>query len=176
MTTGIRIAAVPVFDKTPLIRPTITIIATIRPRSVFANFVTRPPIAFAIPVSKSAPPTMNIATNKITFELINPENASPTSSTPVTTSPTHMIIDVNPSGIRSVTNITMANARKSNVIIAGLMLYLPVFSIPDSTQNDLLWNLRKALAFSSAYFTPAGHRLCVLLSVLYGRFYVMYIL
>ena len=53
-TTGMSTAAVPVFDKNPDITPTITIMATIRIRSVFANFVTTPPILFAIPVSKSA--------------------------------------------------------------------------------------------------------------------------
>jgi hypothetical protein len=42
----------------------------------------------------------------------------------VTQRPTHTIIEVRPSGIFSVTNITTAKARKSNVMVAGLMLIL----------------------------------------------------
>ena len=53
---------------------TITMIATISVRSELANLVTIPPILFAIPVSKSAPPTMNIATNKMTLLSMNPAN------------------------------------------------------------------------------------------------------
>jgi hypothetical protein len=42
----------------------------------------------------------------------------------VTQRPTQTIIEVSPSGIFSVTNITMAKARKIKVIVAGLMLIL----------------------------------------------------
>jgi hypothetical protein len=34
-------------------------------------------------------------------------------------------MDVRPSGIFSVTNITMANARNRSVIVAGLMIIFP---------------------------------------------------
>ncbi len=121
ITTGIRTAAVPVLDRNPLIAPTITIMATISPRSVLANFVTRLPISLAIPVSNRAPPTMNMATNKITLLLIKPLNASLTLNTPVITRPIQTIMAVRPSGIFSVTNMTMANARKNNVMTAGLI-------------------------------------------------------
>ena len=121
ITTGIRTAAVPVLERTPLIRPTMTMIATIRLLSVLANFVTMPPISLAIPVSKNAPPTMNIATNRMTLESMNPAKAVLTSRTRVTQRPTQTIMDVRPSGIFSVTNITMAKARKINVIVAGLI-------------------------------------------------------
>ena len=117
ITTGIRIAAVPVLERKPLITPTITMIAMISCFSVFAKCVTTPPILLAIPVSKSAPPTMNIATNKITLLSMNPENAVCQSNTPVTTSPTQTIIDVTPSGIFSSMNMMIANARNSNVIV-----------------------------------------------------------
>ena len=117
ITTGIRIAAVPVFERNPLITPTITMIATISCLSVFAKWVTIPPILLAIPVSNNAPPTINIATNKITLLSINPANAVCHSSTPVTTSPTHTIMDVSPSGIFSHINMTIANSKKSNVIV-----------------------------------------------------------
>ena len=96
-------------------------IATINPLSLLANFVTKLPISLAIPVSNSAPPTMNIATNSITLLLINPLKASFTFSTPVMTNPIHTIIDVTANGIFSVTNITTANARKINVIVVGLI-------------------------------------------------------
>ena len=123
MTTGIRMAAVPVLERTPLISPTISMMAMIRLRSVFANFVTRPPILFAIPVSNSAPPTTNIATNRMTLLSIKPAKASFHPRTPVTISPTHTIMEVKPSGIFSVTNITMANARNKSVIIAGFIYF-----------------------------------------------------
>ena len=123
ITTGIRTAAVPVLERTPLIRPTMTMIATIRLLSVLANFVTIPPISLAIPVSKNAPPTMNMATNRMTLESMNPAKAVLTSRTRVTQRPTQTIMDVRPSGIFSVTNITMAKARKINVIVAGLIFF-----------------------------------------------------
>ena len=44
ITTGIRTAAVPVLESTPLIAPTMTMIAMISIRSVFANLVTIPPL------------------------------------------------------------------------------------------------------------------------------------
>ena len=115
ITTGMRIAAV--LERKPLITPTITMIAMISCLSVLAKCVTTPPILFAIPVSNSAPPTMNIATNKITLLSMNPENAVCQSNTPVTTSPTQTIIDVTPSGIFSSMNMMIANARNSNVIV-----------------------------------------------------------
>ena len=118
ITTGIRMAAVPVLERKPLITPTITMIATINCRSDFAKCVTRPPIRFAIPVSNNAPPTINIETNKITLLSMKPEKATFQSSTPVTTSPTHTIIDVSPNGIFSHTNIMTANNRNNNVIVA----------------------------------------------------------
>jgi hypothetical protein len=95
-------------------------------RSVLAKCVTIPPILFAIPVSNSAPPTINIATNKITLLSINPANAVLKSNTPVTTRPTQIIIEVTPSGIFSHTNITMANNKNNNVIVAGLIPSCPL--------------------------------------------------
>ena len=62
MTTGISTAAVPVLDRKPLIRPVMSMTAMMHWRSVLAKRVTRLPILFAMPVSKSAWPTMNIAT------------------------------------------------------------------------------------------------------------------
>ena len=123
ITTGIRTAAVPVLERTPLMSPTITMIATMRLRSVLANLVTMPPISLAMPVSKKAPPTMNMATNRITLESMNPAKAVLTSRTPVTQRPTQTIMDVRPSGIFSVTNITMAKARRINVIVAGFISF-----------------------------------------------------
>ena len=119
MTTGISTAAVPVLESTPLINPTMTIMATISIRSVFANFVTIPPILFAIPVSNRAPPTINIATNKMTLLSMKPAKAVLTSSTSVTTRPTQTIMDVTPRGIFSNTNMTTAKRRKSRVIVAA---------------------------------------------------------
>ena len=118
ITTGIRTAAVPVFESTPLINPTITIIAMISCLSDLAKCVTTPPILFAIPVSNNAPPTMNMATNKITLLLINPEKAVFQSSTPVMISPIQTIIDVTPSGSFSHMNIMIANSKNTNVIAA----------------------------------------------------------
>ena len=111
ITTGIRIAAVPVLERNPLMTPTITIIATMSCRSDFAKCVTIPPIRLAMPVSNRAPPTINMETNRITLLSINPENAVFQSSTPVTTSPTQTIIDVSPNGIFSHTNMMIANNR-----------------------------------------------------------------
>ena len=123
ITTGMRTAAVPVFESTPLISPTITIIAMISCLSVLAKCVTTPPILFAIPVSNNAPPTINIATKRITLLSINPEKAVFQSSTPVITRPTHTIMDVTPSGIFSHTNITTANNKNKSVIVAGLISF-----------------------------------------------------
>ena len=111
-------------ESTPLINPTIIMIAMISCLSVLAKCVTTPPILFAIPVSNNAPPTINIATNKMTLLSINPANAVFQSNTPVTTRPTQMIMDVTPSGIFSHTNITMANNKNNNVIVAGLISFL----------------------------------------------------
>ena len=127
MTTGISTAAVPVLESTPLIKPTITMIATISERSEPANLVTIAPILFAIPVSKSAPPTMNIATNKMTLLSMNPANAVFTSNTPVTTRPQQTIIDVTPSGIFSNTNMITANRRNNRVIVVELIFFLLAF-------------------------------------------------
>ena len=121
ITTGISTAAVPVLDKTPLISPTITMIAIISIFSVFAKRVTIPPILLAIPVSNNAPPTMNMATKRITLLSINPAKAVFTSSTPVTTSPQQTIIDVTPNGIFSSTNMTTANRRNNSVMVDGLI-------------------------------------------------------
>ena len=122
ITTGISTAAVPVLERTPLIRPTMTMMATMRLRSDFANLVTRPPISLAMPVSNRAPPTMNMATKRITLESIKPENAVLRSRTPVRHRPTQTIMEVRPRGIFSVTNMTMAKSRKSRVMVAGLMM------------------------------------------------------
>ena len=127
ITTGINTAAVPVLESTPLISPTITMMATIRLRSVFANFVTTPPISFAMPVSNKAPPTINIATNRMTLLSMNPENTVFQSRTPVITRPTQTIIEVSPKGIFSVTNMMIANARNNKVIVAGLIKSLLLF-------------------------------------------------
>ena len=70
---------------------------------------------------KKAPPTMNMATNRMTLESMKPAKAVLTSRTRVTQSPTQTTIEVRPSGIFSVTNITMAKARKSKVMVAGLI-------------------------------------------------------
>ena len=127
MTTGISTAAVPVLESTALINPTMTIMATISIRSVFANFVTIPPILFAIPVSNRAPPTINIATNKMTLLSMKPAKAVLISRTPVTTSPIQTIIDVTPSGIFSSTNMITANRRNNNVIVVALICITPNF-------------------------------------------------
>ena len=126
ITTGISTAAVPVLESTPLINPTITMIATINIRSDLANFVTIPPTLLAIPVSNNAPPTMNIATKRITLLSMNPAKAVFTSNTPVTTKPIQTIIDVTPSGIFSSTNMITANRRNRRVIVEGLMCFPPI--------------------------------------------------
>jgi hypothetical protein len=136
MTTGISTAAVPVLESTPLMRPTISMMATISPRSERANFVTRPPMSLATPVSNRAPPTTNIATNRITLLLTKPSKAAAGSSTPVSTRPIHTIIEVTPRGIFSRTNMTMANNRKSRVMTAGLMGFLLIPGTPGVVQ---LW-------------------------------------
>jgi len=121
MTTGISTAAVPVLERTPLMRPTISMMAMMRLRSVLANLVTMPPISLAMPVSKRAPPTMNMATKRMTLLLMKPLKAAFTSRTPVSTRPTQTIMEVRPRGIFSVTNMTTAKARKIRVMTAGLM-------------------------------------------------------
>ena len=119
MTTGIRTAAVPVLERKPLIRPTMTMMATMRLRSDLAKWVTMPPILLAMPVSNRAPPTMNMATNRMTLLSMKPAKAVLTSSTPVTTRPIQTIMDVTPRGIFSNTNMTTAKRRKSRVIVAA---------------------------------------------------------
>ena len=118
ITTGISTAAVPVLDNTPLIKPTITMIAIISCFSLLAKCVTTPPILLAIPVSNNAPPTINIDTKSITLLSIKPENAVFQSNTLVTTRPTQTIIDVTPNGSFSHTNMTIANNKNNNVIVA----------------------------------------------------------
>ena len=76
---GMRTAAVPVLDRNADMMPDTAITAAIIWRSVLANFVTMPPILWAMPVSNRAPPTTNIAMNMITFVLTNPEKTSPAS-------------------------------------------------------------------------------------------------
>ena len=90
--------------------------------SVLAKCITSPPILLAIPVSNKAPPTINIATNKITLLSIKPEKASLIVKTFVKTKPTHTIIEVTLKGIFSVTNITIANNKKIKVIEDALII------------------------------------------------------
>ena len=123
-TTGINIAAVPVFESIPDKTPTIIIIAIISCFSVLANLVTIPPILLAIPVSNKAPPTINMATKSITLVLINPAKAVLESNTPVTTNPKHTVIDVTARGIFSHINMTAANIIKQIVIDIGLIKFL----------------------------------------------------
>ena len=101
MTTGINTAAVPVFERKPDITPTTTIIRENQllfsfgeVRNHAANFIS------AIPVSNSAPPTMNIATKRITLMSIKPAKACLRSSTLVVrTSATQTTIEVTGKGI-----------------------------------------------------------------------------
>ena len=62
-----KAAAVPVLETNPDITPTITIIATIKILSPFANFVTRPPILFTIPVSNNATSSFKCGLRRIWF-------------------------------------------------------------------------------------------------------------
>ena len=120
-TTGINTAAVPVFDKTPDNIPTITIIAIINCFSVLANFVITPPMSLAIPVSNKAPPTINIATKRITLPLTKPSNASFIVKTPVKFKPTQTIIDVSANGIFSVTYKIIVKAKNKSVIVTSFI-------------------------------------------------------
>ena len=125
VTTGIRTAAVPVLERTPLMEPTMIIMAAISVRSPLANRVTMLPIRPAIPVSNSAPPTMNMATKRMTLESMNPAKAVLTSSTPVTTRPQQTIMEVSPSGSFSVTNMRIAKRRNSRVMVDGFIQLHP---------------------------------------------------
>ena len=116
-TTGISTAAVPVLDKNPDIAPTITIIAMISVRSVLANFVTIPPILFAIPVSNNACPTTNMPTQRITLLFTYCANVVDASNTPVSVRPSAQIVAVRPSGIFSSMKLIIVNARNSNVMV-----------------------------------------------------------
>ena len=116
-TTGISTAAVPVLDKNPDITPTITMIAMISVFSVLANFVTRPPILFAIPVSNNAWPTTNMPTQRITLLFTYCENVVVASTTPVRVRPMAQIEAVSPRGIFSRMKLMMVNTRNSNVIV-----------------------------------------------------------
>ena len=82
---------------------------------------------------------MNMATNRITLLLIKPLKASLTLNTPVITRPIQTIMAVRPSGIFSVTNMTMANARKINVMTAGLIKYgsIRARTLVDNEQLDV---------------------------------------
>src|SRR5699024_679116 len=126
ITTGINTAAVPVVDKSPDIRPVITITEIIRRLSVFANYVTLPPTFCAMPVSKKAAPTMNIAIHKRTLLSTKPAKASSGSITPVKASPTATILAVTDKGIFSKANITIAKIKNIKVITEELILYQPL--------------------------------------------------
>ena len=119
--TGMRMAAVPVLDNTPDIKPVMIISTTINWRSLLAKRLTTPPILFAIPVSNKAPPITNIATNKITLVSTKPKNASFAGNTPVTAKPTVTTIAVTASGSFSSANIKTAKPRKQSVITLGVM-------------------------------------------------------
>ena len=124
-TTGINTAAVPVFDRNPDMTPTITIMATIRIFSFFANLVTTPPILFAMPVSKSACPTTNIPTHRITLLFTYPLNVWEASRTPFTFNPIATIVAVSPSGIFSNIKLTIANIRNKIVIVDADIFHPP---------------------------------------------------
>lgn len=118
-TTGISTAAVPVLDKKPDIRPTMSMMAMISCRSLLAKRVTRPPILLAMPVSNRAWPTTNIPTQRITLELTYPSKASAGVRTPARQSPTDRMVAVSARGIFSSTNMITAKARKQRVRIVG---------------------------------------------------------
>ena len=135
-TTGMSTAALPVLDRNPDIRPVMTMMAMMSWRSDLANLVTRPPILLAMPVSNSACPTTNMATQRITLESTYPANACLGSRTPVTHRPTETIVAVRPKGIFSSTNIMIANARKQRVITVGFTGHcLLLFLILDIVSN-----------------------------------------
>ena len=118
-TTGIRTAAVPVLERKPDMRPTMTMMAMISILSVFAKRVTRPPILLAMPVSKRAWPTTNMPTQRMTLLLTYPAKVAEVSSTPVRLRPRATMVAVRPSGIFSRIKLMMANARNSRVIVVG---------------------------------------------------------
>ena len=135
MTTGINTAAVPVFERKPDITPTTTIIVKISCFSVLAKCVITPPTLFAIPVSNSAPPTMNIATKRITLVSIKPAKACLRSSTPVRTSATQTTIEVTARGIFSHTNMAIANTSKHRVMVIGSIFIIVPSMIYDIVSN-----------------------------------------
>ena len=72
---------------------------------------------------------MNMATHRITLLLTKPAKAVLASRTPVMVRPTETIIAVSARGIFSQTNITTAKARNNRVIVLGLMIFPPGFSM-----------------------------------------------
>ena len=92
-------------------------IAMISVFSVLANFVTSPPILFAIPVSNNAWPTTNMPTQRITLLFTYCENVVVASTTPVRVRPMAQIEAVSPRGIFSRMKLMMVNTRNSNVIV-----------------------------------------------------------
>ena len=82
-----------------------------------------------MPVSKSAWPTMNMATQRMTLLLTKPAKAVLASRTPVMVRPIQTIIAVSARGIFSQTNITTAKARNKRVIVLGLIRFSSQFNI-----------------------------------------------
>ena len=119
MTIGIKIAAVPVLERKPLMMPVTSMTATMSSRSVWANLVTMPPTRLAIPVSKKQPPITNIATKRIRLLSTKPPKASLGLRTPVRTRTRSAMMDVTASGIFSQTNITITNKSSANVMATG---------------------------------------------------------
>ena len=129
ITTGIKTAAVPVLERKPDITPTTTIMMKISCFSVLAKWVITPPTLFAIPVSNNAPPTMNMATKRMTLLSIKPANACLRSNTPVSTNATQTTMEVTASGTFSQTNMMIANTSKHRVMVIGSILI--IFPIND---------------------------------------------
>ena len=123
-TTGMRMAAVPVLERKPDMMPVMVMMAMMSCRSVLAKRVTRAPMRFAMPVSKSAPPTMNMATKRMTFGSTKPWKAVLASRTPVTTRPMQTVMAVTASGIFSQTNMMMAKSRNRRVMVLAFMVHL----------------------------------------------------
>ena len=117
MTTGIITAAVPVLDKNPDINPVIPITTINNFLGVLAKCVIPFPIFSAMPVSKKAHPTINIAINSKTLGSTKPANASFAVSTPVKDNPIATIIAEIDKGIISKVNMTIANIKNKSVII-----------------------------------------------------------
>ncbi|CPR74418.1 Uncharacterised protein [Salmonella enterica subsp. enterica serovar Bovismorbificans] len=142
ITTGIKTAAVPVLERTPDIKPTTTIMVKISCFSVFAKRVMTPPTLFAIPVSNNAPPTINIATKRMTLVSIKPAKACLIFRTPVITKATQTIMEVTASGTFSHTNMTIANTNKHKVRVMG-----SIFIIIQSMIYDIVSNVDREKLF-----------------------------